>query len=61
MSNAYNEGYNRGLKGEGSSGDLLTSIGDCAAANGSSKKREEGYKAGRRDRAFIDAQNKGKK
>ncbi|MEG4301756.1 hypothetical protein [Microcoleus sp. D3_18a_C4] len=61
MSDPRTEGYKRGLKGESPSnwGDAFNDV--TVNPSGSPKERREGYQEGRRDKAYIEAQNKNKK
>lgn len=60
--NAFNEGYNRGLEGKGSSTSWGQALADATVnPSGSGKARREGDQQGLRDRAFIDVQNQSKK
>jgi len=62
MSDPRTEGYKRGLEGKGSSTSWGQALGDSIVnPSGSSQARREGYEQGCRDRALIQAQNKGKK
>lgn len=56
--NARTQGYERGVTNQGSSSTWGQAFGDqLVNESGSSQARSEGYQQGRRDAAYIKAQN----